>query len=247
MPSIARATLGAARPVRGLTYPARSGRGKPLAGDAMQRRILLALFLIATTAAPTTAQEPFPRRRVGPNAWTSLSAGLYQLQEMFDPGSSSVWDFGNIVQFRGTLERDLQRGTSFGVAVTYARAPLTYDGPDCSACNADVPLWQALALFRIGGGVGLHQVIELAAGVTGFGDFRRTTGGRLAPESAIDPTFVIGYGLGYPLAPNTQLTLLQEVGLMVHRRGDRPAGDESNLPRTWATRVGLRFGLGGWR
>jgi hypothetical protein len=213
----------------------------------MLRRVTLGLIALTATAAPSVAQERFPARPLSPNAWTSLSIGLYQVQNMFDPASNSVWDFGNIVQFRGTLERDFQRGASLGVAVTYARAPLTYDGPDCSFCDADVALWQALALFRIGGGMRLHQVFEFGAGVTGFSNFQQRGGARLAPESVIDPTFSISYGLGYPLSPNTQFTFLQDVGLMVHRRGDRPAGDESNVPRTWATRVGLRFGLGGWR
>jgi hypothetical protein len=213
----------------------------------MLGRATLALIVLTAAAAPSRAQVRFPARPAGPHAWTSLSIGLYQLQNMFDPASNSGWDFGNIVQFRGTLERDFRRSTSVGVAVTYARAPLTYDGVDCPFCDADVALWQALALFRIGGGIGLHQVIELGAGVTGFSNFQQRGGGRLAPGTVVDPTFSIGYGLGYSLSPTTQFTLLQEVGLMVHRRGDRPAGDESNMPRTYATRIGLRFGLGGWR
>jgi hypothetical protein len=215
----------------------------------MPSRIIVALVILAAAAGTSAAQVPVPRGMTGPTAWTSLSVGLYQLQAMYDPGSGSVWDFGNIVQFRGTLERDVQRGMSAGAAVTYTRAPLTYDGPEC-VCDADVPVWQALALLRLGAGgsaIGLHQVIELGAGVTGFGAFQRRDGGRLAPETTLNPTFSIGYGLGYSFSPNTQFTLVQEVGLMVHRRGDRPAGDESNMPRTYATRIGLRYGLGGRR
>ncbi len=215
----------------------------------MLRRLTLALVLLAVASAPAAAQERFPSRLTNPTAWTSLAIGLYQLQDMYDPESNSTWDFGNIVQFRGTLEREFQRGMSLGVAGTLARAPLTYVGNPCGGCDADVTLWQALALFRIGGGgsLGLHQVIELAAGVTGFSNFTQRSGGSIGPGTVIDPTFNIGYGLGYSLSPNTQLTLLQEVGLMIHQRGDRPAGDESNVPRTYTTRIGLRFGLGGWR
>jgi hypothetical protein len=213
----------------------------------MLRRLTLALIVLTAAATPSAAQERFPRRP-GPNIWASLSVGLYQVQNMFDPASNSAWDFGNIVQFRGTLERDFQPGTSLGVALTFTQAPLTYDGPDCSGCDADAQLWQALALFRIGGGIRLHQVIEFGAGVTGFSNFQqRGGGGPLAPQGVIDPTFSIGYGFGYSLSRNTQFMLLQEVGLMVHRRGDQPAGDESNIPRTWATRVGLRVDVGGRR
>lgn len=211
------------------------------------RRVTLTLILFAFASVPLPAQERFPRLPTRPTAWTSLSVGLFNLQDMYDPGSNSVWDFGNIIQFRGTLERDLQRGSAIGIALTYARAPLTYSGPDC-ICDADANVWQALALFRMGGGtIGLHQVIELEAGVTGFASFTERDGGDLAPGHVVDPTFNIGYGFGYTLGPNTQLTLVQEVGLLVHRRGDRPAGDESNVPRAWATRIGLRYGLGGWR
>jgi hypothetical protein len=215
----------------------------------MPRRVILTLLILGTVSAPAAAQVPIPRRPVGPTAWTSLSVGLFQVQDIYDPESNSVWDFGTIVQFRGTLERDFQRGMSLGVAGTLARAPLSYSGPECvSICDADLTLWQALGLFRIGGGgFGFHQVIEIAAGVTGFSNFSRRDGGTVGPGTAVDPTFKIGYGLGYTLSPNAQVTLLQEVGIMIHERGNRPAGDESNVPRTWATRVGLRFGLGGRR
>ena len=215
----------------------------------MVRRVTLGLILLACASMLAAAQERFPRLPARATTWGSATIGLYRLPTIFDPGSNSDWDFGSIVQFRGTVERDLRRGSSsIGVAVAYARAPLTYDGTDCSFCDADVNLWQALALFRMGGGgVGLHQIIELAAGVTGFSSFQQRGGGRLTPSSVVDPTISIGYGLGYSLSANTELTLLQEVGLMVHRRGTRPAGDESNLPSTYATRIGLRFGLGGWR
>jgi hypothetical protein len=166
---------------------------------------------------------------------------------MYDPESDSVWDFGNVFEFRGSLEREFQRGQSFGVVATLARAPLTYDGPECQ-CDADVTLWQALALFRIGGrGIGLHQVIELAAGITGFSGFSARDGESIGPGTVIDPTFKIGYGLGFPLAWNLEFMLVQEVGLMLHERGDRAAGDESSVPRTSSTRVGIRYGLGSRR
>jgi hypothetical protein len=217
----------------------------------MSRRLTLALAALVIGAAPVTAQVRFPTRPATPSAWASLSIGLFQLQDIYDPDSDSFWDFGNIVQFRGSLERSLRRGWSAGIAGTLARAPLSYSGPDCDlpSCDADAMVWQALALLRIGGGgVGLHQVIELAAGVTGFSGFDRRDGaGDIGPSTVIDPTFKIGYGLGVPLAANMEFTLLQEVGLMIHERGDRPAGDESNVPRTYATRIGLRFGLGGRR
>jgi hypothetical protein len=195
------------------------------------------------------AQERFPVGAATPSTWTSLSVGLYRLPTIFDPTSNSAWDFGRIIQVRGTLEREFQRGASVGVAMTYARAPLTYNGADCSFCDADVALWQALALLRMGTGSSarFHQAIEVDLGVSGFTSFKRREGGRLAPGSVVDPTVSIAYEFGYSFAPNTQFSLLQEVGLMLHRRGNRPAGDESNTPSTYATRIGLRFGLGGRR
>jgi hypothetical protein len=211
----------------------------------MSRRLGVVLILLAVASAPLSAQVRFPTAPIRPTAWTSLSVGLFQLQDMYDPESNSTWDFGNIVQFRGTLERDFQRGASFGLVGTLARAPLTYVGPECT-CDADVTLWQAMGLFRLGGGgsFGLHQVIELSAGVTGFSGFSERGGDAIGPSTVINPTFIIGYGLGYSFSPNSQFMLVQEVGLMMHDRGDRPAGDESNVPRTYATRIGFRFGLG---
>jgi hypothetical protein len=215
----------------------------------MPRPVALAFCLACALVQPLGAQERFPVRLVTPTTWTSLSVGLYRLPTIFDPTSTSDWDFGSIVQLRGSFERDFQRGAALGVAATYARAPLTYDGPDCTFCDADVSMWQALALLRLGAGgsVRFHQVIEFAAGVTAFSNFQARRGGRLAPRTVVDPTLSIGYGFAYALAPNTQFTLVQEVGLMLHRRGTRPAGDESNTPSTYATRIGLRFGLAGPR
>jgi len=214
----------------------------------MSRRVTLAFIMLVAGAAPSAAQVPIPRPAPGPTAWTSLSMGLVRLQNIYDPDSDATWDFGNVVQFRGTLEREFRRGASLGVAASIARAPLTYVGPECGACNADAMVWQALGLFRIGGGrFGLHQVIEVAAGVTGFSGFQERGGNEIGGGTVIDPTLSIGFGLGYSLSPNTQFTFVQELGLMLHERGDRPAGDESNLPVGYTTRIGLRFGLGGWR
>lgn len=211
----------------------------------MMRRFALGLLLLVG-AAPALAQAPFPRVPPRPNAWASLSVGIYNLQDIYDPRSDAVWDFGNMVQFRGSLERELQRGTAVGVVGTLARAPLSYSGPECD-CDADLTLWQVLGLFRLGGSgsIGFHQVIEIGAGVTGFSNFNRRTGsGSIGRGTAIDPTVKIGYGLGFPLAANTEFMLVQEVGFMFHERGDRAAGDDSSIPRTWSTRVGIRYGLG---
>ena len=84
-------------------------------------RSLILLSSAIALAAPVFAQTPFPRLPLRPNAWASLSVGLYNLGDIYDPESDAVWDFGNIFQFRGTLERELQRGTSFGIAGTLAR------------------------------------------------------------------------------------------------------------------------------
>src|SRR5688572_24074044 len=81
-----KAALGAARRLRGLTYPARSSHRKPPRGDVMVRRFALGLLLLAT-AAPVLAQAPFPRLPLRPNAWASLSVGLYNLADIYDPES----------------------------------------------------------------------------------------------------------------------------------------------------------------
>lgn len=178
-----------------------------------------------------------------PRFWVSAGAGLAQLQTIEDYATSSAWNFGTVTQWRATIERSLRNGGSAGVAGTWASPTLAYEDGGClPSCDAEAELFQLLALFRMGGGQGFHQVIELHAGVTGFRNF--TTGGaqRLAPlGTVLDPTFAVGYGFGYGFSRRTHVMIVQDVGAILHRRDNAPAG-ANTLRQFQTTRVGFRVG-----
>lgn len=211
--------------------------------------VVLALLL---ASAPAGAQIIRPPRRSTPKtAWTNVSIGLLQLSDVRDGSTQSEWQFGNAVQYRVTLEKTIQSGTTFGVSGAFARVPLTYVpltvGPaGCTvSCDADATVTQLVAMVHAGGGgIGFHQVIELVAGATGYSSFRaRASGAKLPPlKLDADLTLGFGYGFGYAFSPDMQVTLVQEGALTVHQRTGVPGG-ENTLGRHYTTRVGIRFGL----
>lgn len=217
----------------------------PRRGLAPAILALAALATLASAVLPATARAQRAAR--SPGAWTTLSVGYQDLRDVHEGGSNSDWLIGGFPVFRGTLEMPVNRSSQLGAVVAYARMPMTYYGADCNGCNADATLWQALGMFRIGGGRGLHQVIEITAGVSSVQDIRQQAGGQpLGPGSpVIVPTVALGYGFSYPITPRAELILLQEYGLMFFKRGDALAGSNRSTPRTQMTRIGLRMGLGG--
>lgn len=236
---------------RNAPVPARAlARATPRATSPAPRRATLALAALALTgvaaaALPRAAQAQYGAPRA-PSAYTTLSVGYQDIGNVHEGGSNSDWLIGGFPVFRGSIEMPIQRNSQLGAVVSYARMPLTYYGTDCNACNADATLWQALGMFRIGGGRGLHQVIEITAGVSSVQDMRQRNAGKIGPGSpVIAPTVALGYGIGYPLSPKMDLVLLQEYGLMFFKRGDALAGSNTSTPRTQVTRIGLRMGLGG--
>ena len=122
---------------------------------------------------------------------------------------------------------------------------LRYDGgllSACNGCDADANVSQIFANLHIGGGTGLHQVIDVNAGMTLFSNFRRTSGERLDPSGMVSAfTFDIGYGFGNSLSPRFQLMLLQDWGLVIHKR---MSGQTNNTANQTTTRIGARYGLG---
>jgi hypothetical protein len=182
-----------------------------------------------------------------PAAWTSLSIGWLTQQDLCDQDSNACWNFGGAPQWRATLDYPVGRGASLGVAATRAKVPLTYEGSvlspnSCAGCDADANITQYFANFHMGGGEsGVHQVIDINAGMTVFSNFRSTSGTRLGGKAVSDFSFAIGYGLGYGFSPRMQLMLVQDYGLIIHKRA---AGSSQNTAQQSTTRVGLRVGLG---
>ena len=214
----------------------------------MVRRLLLVAFLvgIAQSATAQIIDAGGSGRRFGqPNAWASLGIGWLQQGGLCDPGSNSCWDFGNAMQWRGTLEYPMGRGATIGAAATTARVPLTYiQTLGCpSGCDADANVSQYLAQLHLGGGTGIQQAIDIAAGMTVFTNFRsKDTGIRLDPAKAVSNfSFSVAYGFALPIKSNFHLTLSQEYGQII---GKRMSGRSSNSAQQNITRIGARVGLG---
>lgn len=214
----------------------------------MVRRLLFVALLVGITQSATAQiiDAGGSGRRFGqPNAWASLGIGWLQQGGLCDPGSNSCWDFGNAMQWRGTLEYPMSRGATIGAAATTARVPLRYQSTlACpTACDADANISQYLAQLHIGGGTGIQQAIDIAAGMTVFTNFRsKNSGVRLDPAKAVSNfSFSVAYGFALPVSSNFHVTLVQEYGQII---GKRVSGRSSNTAQQNITRIGARVGLG---
>ena len=182
----------------------------------------------------------------------SFSVGVMDMSAVHDGSTNSDWQFGNSVQYRISLEMPIQFQSTIGISGSFARVPLTYvplDGIGTTgcpgSCDADATVTQLLATFHAGGGaIGFHQILDLSLGATGYSGFRaRLSGERLAPmQLDADITGGIGYGFGYTLSPDMQITLVQEGFLSVHQRTG-VAGNEDTIGRQFVLRLGTRFGF----
>lgn len=213
---------------------------------------LSALLLLITFASPVESQV---RRRVPripePSLWLSAGVGLFNGNGVNDGETNSTWDFGEAsnTQFRVSLEKALQGTASIGATGTYVRVPFTYIGPggaqSCTRCAAHLDAISLGASFHVGGGTGLHQVLEGSAGILQYRNLRRDSdGGELAPvDGNMDPYFTFGYGFGYAFNPAMQVSVVQDFGLALHERGGLTSG-ESNTLRQRTIRLNFRYGFG---
>lgn len=212
-------------------------------------RLVLAALLLATTAGTTEAQI-FGReaRTRTPIAWTSMSAAWLTQQELCDPNSSACWNFRSALQWRASLEYPFGNGLSVGVTGTTSRMPLVYAGSvftpnSCTNCEADANLSQILGTFRVGGGNGLHQILEANGGVTMFSNFRDASGNKLGDgKVSTDVTVGIGVGIGYSMGQRVQIGFVQDYGLIFHKQQQGSTG--SNVVQQRSMRLGIRLGLG---
>lgn len=206
------------------------------------RRTILFISFIAFASAPASAQVRI--RPVEPQHYMQLSVGLLSLGAVYDGSTGSTWDFGSgSTMYRATIEKSLQGGSAVGFAGGYAPVGLVYSGPACGGCDASAQIWQALAFFHNGAGIGFHQVIELTLGSTIYSNFRAKSGGaKLSPTSDADLSFSFAYGFGFGLSPGTDLEIIQEIGDGMHQKTNQPA-NASSLNRIGVTRLGVRLGL----
>lgn len=210
--------------------------------------LLLAPFLLATRGAAQIVRPGSIPQRIArtPTTWTSLGVGFMQLPVIADYTTATSWDFGTIIAWRASIEQAVGRSTMAGLTGMISRSGLAqYDGARCGPCEADGNVFQILGLVRTGGGGQFHQVIELQAGVTGFSNFReRGSSGSLPPAGTVwDPTASLGYGIGFTINPTFQVNVVQDYGIMLHRRGGNAPANADRTHQWLVTRLTARVGL----
>lgn len=221
--------------------------------------VLALAFAPAVEGVTLEAQIIRPPRGGAPIAWASFSTGLFQAQNVLDGRTDTAWrlDQSSGLAFRGSLEYGMRGGASFGVVGGFVRMPFEYFSglesaggpvPECQPCDAHVDIMSLGGLFHIGGGDGLHQVIEVSAGVTHYRNFSNdeSGGSDLVPESDTDLSFAIGYGFGYSLNQRLAFTLVQDYGIVLHQGEDLP-NNASRTASQRVTRLGVRMAMGSRR
>jgi len=237
-----------------VTHAAFAGpaRGNAVPHSRSLTSVVLALSIIS--AAPLGAQIIKVGRTSSPFGWISASAGIIQPRNISDGTTGSVWDLSTAFQYRGSIEMALQNQGAIGVSASWADVPLRYydysgDFPTCSeasnGCDAHVKVWSALAEFRMGGGQGFHQIIEIGAGVLGYQDFTADDDGTRLGQSRVDLDFALGvsYGFGYSLSPRFQIGLVQDYTATMHQK-ENLSGNVDTFTEHYTTRLMLRYGLG---
>jgi hypothetical protein len=211
-----------------------------------------ALMMVMLVALPAGSQV---RRRVPnvvePSAWVSLGVGLFNGNDVSDGRTGSVWDFGRSSnpQYRASIEKAVSRTASVGATGTYVHAPFSYvhivGGDVETRTPAHLDVITLGASVHVGGGVGLHQVLEASAGALAYRNLKSDSGDeRLAPVNGnIDPYFTFGYGFGYTFSPEMQLSIVQDFGLALHERTGLTSEDSNTLTQR-TIRVNFRYGFG---
>jgi len=216
------------------------------------RRFLLAISMVVLAAGSLDAQM---RQRVyatkDPDVWVTAGIGGFRASEVNDGATSSKWDFGNStnLQYRASLEKGMNNGSSFGIAGSWAHVPFLYSSTGvtpCLSCDAHLDLMTLVATFHSGSGVGFHQVLELSGGVVAYRNLKRDSDRtKLAPSGGnVDPLFSLGWGLGYGLNDRTNIDFTSDYfTYAIHERMGLSNG-ASNTNSMPSIRVALRMGFG---
>lgn len=214
------------------------------------RRVMWVMALIAASATPAMAQFGRPPRggyAQAPDYWVGLSYGY--LGGTTIANSSETWQFGYTSQIRATFEKSVQRDFTIGVSAGFANATASVDvfhptpaGACTSQCRATADLTQVLAFVSGGtGGIGLHGLYNLEAGVTQFANFRDADTGDRGSISATDFTFGLGGGIGYRFSPLADAYVSEQGDFILD--SPIPGTTQSNAPRQFTFRVGFRYGF----
>lgn len=221
-------------------------RGTSLRAKLSGVRALSTFIFVLVLVQPAGAQVFGAPRSTGRVLWVSAGTGWAQGGDLSDGASQSTWGMGQYSPLRAAVEFE-RRGQSLGIAVSHATVPMTYVGPECVGCDADVDMLQMMGMFRIGGGgpgQGFHQVLEFGGGVTQWSKLTSRGAGTIAPVTADnDMTFQIGYGFGLNLGDSFAVTIVQDVSTVIHQKDGLAAGQSRSLTQR-TTRLGARLRLG---
>lgn len=211
------------------------------------RRVPIAL--LALLIAAESGAQVIRRGSLGatpPSVWLSGMAAATQGWRVTDGATSSVWDFGNGVQYGASIERAYS-GFSVGLRGNTALLPLVYQGTSAAGppvrADADARVSQLLASAHVSGGRGLHTVLEVDAGATNYSGFRARTGEALRPDSDTDFTFSFGYGAGFGFSNRFTVEFVQDLTTILHQRTGLDGAQDTNA-RMHSTRLVGRLGLG---
>lgn len=216
----------------------------------VKRIIAVSMLVIAAVPAQSQVRRRVPRV-AEPSMWVTGSVGLFNGNDVSDGATTSVWDFGraSVPQYRLAVEKGFSRTASVGATASYMHAPFTYIGAggsnSCTRCGAHLDVVALGASFHVGGGLGLHQVLEASAGAIQYRNLTRDDDKTaLEPlDGNIDPYFTFGYGFGYTLNPSTQISVVQDFGLAIHERKGLTSEDSNTLTQR-TLRLNLRYGFG---
>ncbi|MGQ0715308.1 MAG: hypothetical protein ACT4PJ_16540 [Gemmatimonadaceae bacterium] len=205
--------------------------------------LVLGVTLLTTHAAAQILQLPGNRRNV---VWASAGIGYYDPGSLADGRTDSDWLFSDGFAWRGSLEYGLGGRSTIGILGTFARLPLEVRSRSSGETqDADGDILSIQALFHSGGGSGLHQVIEVSAGLVEFRNFRARDSDDVLgpPDGDRDVTFALGYGFGFGISNRAQVALVQDFGYTFHQRDGLSAG-ASRTTMNRSTRIGLRIAFG---
>jgi hypothetical protein len=181
-----------------------------------------------------------------PKWWGSASIGYLVGDLIHDAATTSSWDFDTGFAWRVSLERSLAPLFSAGIAWSTSRLPLSYTSQGtCTRCQADANVSTFAAVGRLMTSPRrLHQVVELNLGVVRYDAFER-----VSPKQELQPhdgntDFMIGAagGLGFALARDWQIALLQDWNMSFHERPPDGVGG-GRTSRTYTSRMSLRVGF----
>lgn len=223
----------------------------------MKRHFVFGLAGLSLLGGTASAQISGIRSAGAPTWFVSGSIGTFNGQGVDDGNTNSRWDFGNRTswQYRASLEKSIQNSSSIGVVASYVHVPFLYEGNSpvgfagsgatCSSCDAHLDMETLAAVFHAGGGLGFHQVIEVAAGATAYRNLKRDAdGAALAPSGGdVDGSFSLGYGFGFGLTEESEVVLVEDYGIVLHQGTNLPTG-ASNTNTVRSLRIGIRFGFG---